>query len=232
MIKTQGGPILYRCMILRKPNEIDSEELDMKYETANDTYETANDTYETANDTYDGVACPNCFIQRGKLDQPFSPCKGCKTRIEEEVHWACFQKDRDYTTADIKLYISHHSAFFNAEDIERDWPMIDFGRTKAGDRVVVMSMEGKCASCYEHHFPCLECNQGLNDLFYSTSLSFAVMSHAEYASTFHFGPRIGSREVITRHASREVITRHASREVITRHASRACELPSVVKAST
>jgi hypothetical protein len=216
MIKTQDGPILYRCMILRKPNEIDPEELDMKY--------------ETANDTYDGVACPNCFIQRGKLDQPFSPCKGCKTRIEEEVHWACFQKDRDYTTADIELYISHNSAFFNADDIERDWPMIDFGRIKAGDRVVVTSMEGKCASCYEHHFPCLECNQGLNDTFYATSLSFAVMSHAEYASTFHFGPRIGSREVIPRHASREVAFRHASRKQNIQ--SRACELPSAIKAST
>jgi hypothetical protein len=107
----------------------------------------------------------------------------------EEVHWKCFQDDKDFTQEDVELYALEHSDFFSIEEIEHDWPMIDFSCVKAGDRVVVTGMDGKCASCYEHHFPCLECNCDLKDAFYASSLSFTIMSHNEYAATFHFGPR-------------------------------------------
>lgn len=193
MCKIDDGPILYRCMVIKTSDDFKDR----------------------------GISCPNCFIQRGKFDTPFLPCKGCRNRIEEEVNWMCFEEDRDYTTEDYEHFVSTHSEYFSMSDIENDWPMIDFNSLKAGDRVVVKTFEGKCTSCYEHHFPCLLCNRNLRDKYFASSLSFCIMGQNEYASKFYFGPRGLAPRLLPSRMERKTVSRLVRSE--------ACiDLPSLV----
>ena len=106
---------------------------------------------------FNGVAkpCPNCYIA-GKF-----PRSGCVSRQYEvdQMDMYGWYGDGEYSGKP-----TFFTTTLTAEEIQEEWPTLDFANLQPGDRVVgrVADKDGvdkPCSNCYHYNFPCGNCAQ-------------------------------------------------------------------------